>query len=252
MTVLAEQVETAVELITEAQSIAAFTGAGISTESGLTDFRSPGGLWDRYRIVTYPEFLESHEARVEYWSMRRELIPSLLDARPNPAHVALAELEQAGKLSAVISQNIDGLHQDAGCHKVIELHGTNRSAACLSCGNQWLIEEIQLRLEAGDLDPHCDSCSGLIKPETVSFGQNMPADAMNEAYQIAENCELMLMIGSSLQVQPAASVPLAACQSGARLIFINRTETEYDELADLLVRSSAGDFMLAVTELLAI
>ncbi len=238
-----DQLASAAELVAGAEKILAFTGAGISTESGLADFRSPGGLWERYRIVTYPEFLQSHEARVEYWSMRRELIPTLMAAQPNPAHEALAELEQLGKLAAVITQNIDGLHQDAGCRRVIELHGTNRSAACLSCGQQWPIEEIQLRLEGGDLDPHCDRCDGLIKPETVSFGQSMPAAALNEAFALAEETDLLLMIGSSLEVQPAASIPLSAYQAGASLIFINRTPTDYDELADLLVRGSAGEFM---------
>jgi len=245
MSSVAAIIEQAARLIGEAREIVAFTGAGISTESGLTDFRSPGGLWDRYRIVTYPEFLQSHEARIEYWSMRRELIPSLLEAAPNPAHQVLAELERCGKLQAVITQNIDGLHQEAGSRKVIELHGTNRSAACLSCGKSWPIEEIQWLLEGGNLDPHCDVCDGLIKPETVSFGQSMPADALETAFQLAESCDLLLMIGSSLEVQPAASVPLAACQAGAKLIFINRTETPYDELAELVVRDSAGDFMAA-------
>lgn len=233
----------AATLLETAEKVSAFTGAGISTESGLSDFRSPGGLWDRYRIVTYPEFLASHEARIEYWSMRRELIPTLLNARPNPAHEALAELERSGKLTGVITQNIDGLHQDAGCNNVIELHGTNRSAACLNCNRQWLIEDIQLRLEGGDLDPHCPDCEGLIKPETVSFGQSMPADAMDAAYALAEESDLMLMIGSSLEVQPAASIPLFASQNGAQLIFINRTETQFDELAEIISRESAGEFM---------
>jgi NAD-dependent deacetylase len=244
----AELVQAAAEMIAEASTIVAFSGAGISTESGLADFRSPGGLWDRYRVVTYPEFLSSDSARLEYWSMRRELIPTLLAADPNPAHTALAELEQRGKLIAVVTQNIDGLHQDAGSSRVLELHGTNRSASCLSCGKQWQIEEIQLRLDGDDLDPHCDRCDGLIKPDTISFGQSMPADIMDEAYQLAESADLMLMIGSSLAVQPAASVPLVAYQTGAKLIFINQTETEYDELAELVVHSGAGDFLTQVVE----
>ncbi len=238
----------AARLVRQAKRILALTGAGISTESGLADFRSPGGLWERFRIVTYPEFLESHEARVEYWSMRRELIPDLLAARPNPAHLGLAELEASGKLTAVVTQNIDGLHQDAGSRNVIELHGSNRTAACLSCGKQWLIEEIQLQLEGGDLNPQCDVCAGLIKPETVSFGQNLPAEALNAAFELAEQCDLVLMIGSSLEVQPAATLPLTAYQAGAKLIFINRTETAYDELAEVLVRDSAGEFMQRLLE----
>ncbi len=248
MAVIREQIDTAVKLIRSAETCAAFSGAGISTESGLADFRSPGGLWDRYRIVTHPEFLRSKEARLEYWRMRRELIPAILNARPNRAHEVLAELEQSGKLHGVITQNIDGLHQAAGSKNVMELHGTNRTASCLSCGKQWPIEDIQQLLETGDLDPHCDLCDGLINPDTVSFGQSMPEDVMNAAFQAAQNCDLLLMIGSSLEVQPAASVPIAAYQNGAKLIFINKTETASDDLAELLVRGSAGDFMAAVME----
>lgn len=180
--------------------------------------------------------------------MRRELIPTLLEARPNPAHEGLAELERIGKLAGVITQNIDGLHQEAGNRNVIELHGTNRSAACLNCGRQWPIEVIQLRLEAGDLDPHCPDCEGLIKPETVSFGQSMPAAAMDAAYALAEASDLMLMIGSSLEVHPAAAIPPFAVENGARLIFINRTETPYDELAQIVCRESAADFMTLLVE----
>lgn len=246
MSILEKQVSTATRLIANAQNIVAFTGAGISTESGLADFRSPGGLWDRYRIITHPEFLRSKSARNEYWSMRRELIPMILNARPNPGHMALVTLEAWGKLSTVITQNIDGLHQDAGSKNVIELHGTNRTASCLSCGKQWQIEPIQTRLEEGDLDPHCDECDGLIDPDTISFGQSMPEEAMNRAYTAAANCDLMLMIGSSLEVHPAASIPTIAHQNGAPLIFLNKTATQFDTIAELLVRSGIGDFMTAV------
>jgi NAD-dependent deacetylase len=243
-----KQISVASQLIDNAKNIVAFTGAGISTESGLSDFRSPGGLWDRYRIITHPEFLSSKEARNEYWAMRRELIPMILAAKPNPGHKAIARLEEEGKLSAVITQNIDGLHQEAGSKNVIEVHGTNRTASCLSCAKQWKIEEIQLRLESGDLDPHCDVCDGLIDPDTVSFGQSMPEGAMNQAYTVARTCDLMLMIGSSLEVQPAASIPFIAHQNGARLIFLNKTKTQYDDIAELLVRSGIGDFMQHVSK----
>ena len=231
------------ELIKQSSRIVAFSGAGISTESGLADFRSKGGLWDRYRIVTYQEFLASHENRVEYWSMRRELIPGLLKARPNAAHLALAQLEGEGRLHTVITQNIDGLHQAAGNTNVIELHGTNMTASCLSCARQWPIAEIQLRLEDDNLDPLCHSCEGLIKPDTVSFGQSMPVEAMERAYQAASSCDLLLMIGSSLEVQPANQFPLIAHQTGAKLIFINKTPTAYDHLAEFCFNDSAGEIM---------
>ena len=241
-----QQQKQAAELIGAAKQIVAFTGAGISTESGLSDFRSAGGLWDRYRIVTYQEFVASHEARIEYWSMRRELIPEILAARPNAAHRALAELQQKGKLRSIITQNIDGLHQRAGNDDVIELHGTNLTASCLDCRKSWSIEEIQLRLETGDLDPACDRCSGAIKPDTISFGQSMPQKEMNRADDLVRGCDLLLMIGSSLEVQPAASLPLTAGQGGAKLIFINRTETPYDDKAHLIFREGCGEVMLGI------
>lgn len=242
------RIQEARELVKAAKRIVAFSGAGASTESGLSDFRSKGGLWERYRTVTYQEFLADHDSRVEYWSMRRELIPGLLNAQPNKAHHALARLEEAGKLRCVITQNIDGLHQAAGNSKVIELHGTNMSASCLTCGKQWPIIEIQQRLEADDLDPHCDGCDGLIKPDTVSFGQSMPAREMELAYQAAASCDLLIMIGSSLEVQPANQFPAIAHQAGANLIFINKTPTPYDHIASVSFTESAGQVMKLLTE----
>jgi len=235
-------------LLQHSSRIVAFSGAGISTESGLADFRSSGGLWERYRIVTYQEFLASAENRRSYWAMRRELIPELLAARPNPAHQALAKLEASGGLKHVITQNIDGLHQAAGNSDVIELHGTNMTASCLSCSQQWPIAEIQARLETGDLDPHCPHCQGLIKPDTVSFGQPMPDAAMERASRAAGSCDLFLMIGSSLEVQPANQFPLVAHQAGAHLIFINRTPTPYDHLAEIRFNASAGDVLTLLTD----
>jgi NAD-dependent deacetylase len=238
-----EKISSAVELFREAKWISAFTGAGISTESGISDFRSKGGVWDRYRIVTYQEFLSSHDARVEYWQMKKELFNEMKDAVPNKAHMALAELEKMKKLQCLITQNIDGLHQDAGSSHIIELHGTNRKAVCLSCGKIWPIEDIQDLLEKGERDPSCDVCSGFIKPATVSFGQSMPEQEMIRAFDCAERSELLLMIGSSLQVEPAASIPREAHRTGAKLIYINRTPTPSDNLADILFQEDAGDVM---------
>lgn len=248
MSLYQEKIKHAGNLLQNSARIVAFSGAGVSTESGLSDFRSKGGLWDRYRIVTFQEFLSSHENRVEYWSMRRELIPSLLNATPNPAHHALAKLETEGRLHCTITQNIDGLHQAAGSSNVIELHGTNMTASCLSCSQQWPIADIQDRLETGDLDPHCTECGGMIKPDTVSFGQSMPIKEMEQAYQAAAGCDLFLMIGSSLEVQPANQFPLIAHQAGASLIFINRTVTPYDHLATVSFTESAGETMQALVE----
>lgn len=246
-----ERLETTAALLRQARTVVAFTGAGISTESGLIDFRSPGGLWERYRIVTFQEFLDSEAARAEYWRMRRELIPALIAARPNAAHGALAELQRLGKLQAVITQNIDGLHQAAGSTEVIELHGTNLRASCLSCGRSWPIAAVQARLEAGEAVPRCADCGGLIKPDTVSFGQNLPEPALAEAFAWAQRSELLLVVGSSLEVQPAAKVPLAAAAAGSRLVFINRTATPYDQLATACFTEDAGRVLSDLVRCLA-
>lgn len=236
----------AVELLKGSGRVTAFTGAGISTESGLSDFRSPGGVWDRYRVVTYDEFISEREKRIEYWRMKNELFQEMRGAHPNRAHTALAEMEKMGKLTCLITQNIDGLHQDAGSTNVIELHGTNRKALCLTCGKIWPIEDIQERLQEQGFHPLCDKCMGFIKPATISFGQAMPQQEMMKAYTCAHQCELFLMIGSSLQVEPAASIPGTAHRAGARLIYINRTETPSDHLAEVVFRENAGEVLTSI------
>jgi NAD-dependent deacetylase len=240
------RVAQAADLVKGATRLVAFTGAGISTDSGISDFRSPGGVWDRYRIVTFQEFLSSREARVEYWSMKRDLFREMKHAVPNRAHRALADLERAGRLRCLITQNIDGLHQDGGSREVIELHGTNRKAHCLKCGKTWPIEEIQALLEAGNLDPACDACGSLVKPATISFGQSMPEGELMRASRFAAGSDVLLMIGSSLQVEPAASIPREAHRAGAKLIFINRTETPWDHLATVVFREGAGEVLEAI------
>jgi NAD-dependent deacetylase len=236
-------------VLESATNIVVFTGAGISTQSGISDFRSPGGVWDRYRIVTYQEFLSDEVKRKGYWRMKSELFKEMHGARPNPAHFALSALEQAGKLSCLITQNIDGLHQDAGNSQqcVIELHGTNRTAGCQGCGKLWGIDEVQARLEAEDFDPKCDECGGLIKPSTVSFGQSMPPHKMTRAFECVSRADVFVMIGSSLEVQPAASMVPAAREAGAKIIFVNRTQTPFDQLADLMFHEDAADVMAELT-----
>lgn len=238
------------QLIEKARRIVAFTGAGISTESGLSDFRSPGGVWDRYRVVTYPEFVSSREARQEYWRMKSEFYQELLHARPNPAHRALARLEFTGRVERLITQNIDGLHQVAGSSDdlVIELHGTNRRATCIGCGRLWAIADIQARLEVEDYDPSCEKCGNPIKPATVSFGQAMPEEPTYLAFQAARRCDLILVVGSSLQVEPAASIPAVAHGSGAELIIINRTATPQDHKATLIFRETASEVLDILVE----
>ncbi len=243
-----ERVNHAAKLVNEAKWITAFTGAGISTGSGISDFRSKGGVWDRYRIVTYQEFIKSNEARVEYWHMKHELFAELKDAQPNKAHEALAELEKSGKLKCLVTQNIDGLHQDAGNSNVIELHGTNRKAVCLDCGKLWPIADVHARIKEAQFEPRCDECNGYIKPATVSFGQSMPEQEMMMAHHCALKCDLFIMIGSSLQVEPAASIPGEAHRRGAKLIYINRTETPTDQLAEILFKEDAVEVMSAIME----
>jgi NAD-dependent deacetylase len=243
-----ERIVHAVKLFKASHNATVFTGAGISTESGISDFRSPGGVWDRYRIVTYQEFISSHDARVNYWRMKSDLFHEMKDAKPNKAHRALAQLEKMGKLHCLITQNIDGLHQDAGNSRVIELHGTNRKAVCLHCGKVWPIEDIHVRLEASGFEPLCDECNGFIKPATVSFGQAMPEEEMVKAYACASQCDLFFMVGSSLQVEPAASIPGEARRAGAMLIYINRTGTPSDHLAEILFRENAGEVLSAIVE----
>lgn len=234
------------KFILEASRAVAFTGAGISTESGIPDFRSPGGVWSRYQPVLYQDFLASEEARRQYWKMKKEGYWEMRRAKPNRGHEALAALESAGKLVAVITQNIDGLHQDAGSRRVLELHGTGRHCVCVECNARYDPDAIQERLEAGEEIPLCEKCGGPLKSGTVSFGQPMPLDVMSEALDLCMSTDLILAIGSSLVVEPAASLPLEARFRGARLVIINKTETPLDRIADVVVRKPIGEMLTRV------
>jgi len=228
-----------------------FTGAGISTESGIPDFRSLGGIWDRFRPVYYDEFMSSMDARIEYWCQKSALYHDLIKARPNPAHMAIARLHEMGRLESVITQNIDGLHQESGLpdDKVVELHGNNRRVRCMSCGRVSSIHEAHRRVEAGDLAPEC-ACGGYLKPDTVSFGQAMPADEVERAIRLSRDCESFIVVGSTLLVQPAALMPVYAKESGAFLAMVNLTETPCDEMCDVLIRAKAGLVLPKIVELL--
>jgi len=244
-----DDIEKMARLLTDPRHAVAFTGAGISTESGIADFRSPGGIWSRYSPVMYQDFLQSEEARRQYWKMKKEGYQELRAAKPNDGHRALARLESEGKLVAVITQNIDGLHQDAGSRRVLELHGTNRFALCLKCDAHVDVDEIQAILESGVEIPLCTSCGGLLKMATISFGQSLPPDVLREAFDMAAVSDLVLALGSSLVVEPAASIPLQAKNNGAKLVIINNTETPLDSLADIVIRQSIGATMSQVLEL---
>jgi len=228
--------------IAASANIVGFTGAGISTESGIPDFRSPGGVWARNRMIEFDEFVRSREARVEAWRQRVEMWPSMRDAQPNAGHRAFVELERRGKLRAMITQNIDGLHQRAGQSPevVIELHGTNLWAACLRCGKRIPMDEAIRRVEGSDAAPECAECGGPLKAATVSFGQAMPERELARAVAASRACEVFLAVGSSLVVHPAATLPALAKQAGARLIVVNRTPTPLDEVAELVVNQEIG------------
>ncbi|MFQ5430009.1 MAG: NAD-dependent deacetylase [Phycisphaerae bacterium] len=228
----------------------AFTGAGISTESGIPDFRSPGGVWSRHRPVMYQDFLADPAERCRYWQIRKESIPGFLAARPNAGHLALAKLEAQGRLRAVITQNIDELHQRAGSRRVLEIHGTAMRVHCLACDKRWTCEQIQARLDAGEEEITCDACGGLVKSMTVSFGQELPADVWQESMQLCRSCDVFLALGSSLVVYPAAQLPEAARQHGAKLIIINRDPTPMDESADLVIHASIGETLGAAMQAL--
>jgi len=225
----------------------ALTGAGLSTESGIPDFRSPGGVWERFRPIEYGDFVRSAAARREHWAYKLATVPVMLRAEPNAGHRALARLERAGRLQAVVTQNIDGLHQAAGSATVLELHGTNRAAVCLQCERREPIEPVLARVEGGDHEPRC-GCGGILKPATVSFGQSLPRDVLEESIRLAEGCDCLLAIGSSLQVQPAASLVEIAKHAGATVLILTRSATPYDALADARLDGALGETLPALVD----
>ncbi|MFN8665413.1 MAG: Sir2 family NAD-dependent protein deacetylase [Thermomicrobiales bacterium] len=244
-------VDDLIALARPARNIVAFTGAGISTESGIPDYRGPGGVWEKNTPPTIGDFRENPETRAAYWRDRKERYPSLRDTMPNLGHLALARLQDAGLLSSVITQNIDGLHQKSGVDpdRVIELHGTAHRVRCIDCGSTWPAAEIQRRLEDEPL-PACEVCGGRLRGATILFGEALPQDALQAAVIAARDADLMLVIGSSLIVQPAARLPEIAVASGSRLAIINNEATPLDHLADVLVRGGAGMALGALADAL--
>ncbi len=234
----------AADILDNAQKILIFSGAGLSTESGIPDFRSPGGVWDKYdpSDFYFQKILSDEKAREKYWEMSREFYGTMKDAQPNRAHISIRVLEEMGKLLAIVTQNIDHLHHKAGNspEKIIEIHGTAFSVSCLSCGKKYDREEIERRLDSGTKVPYCDDCSGILKPDTISFGQAMPEDKMARAISHANECDLCIVLGSSLVVYPAASVPVQAVRSGTKMIIINRDQTPLDSEADLVIHDSVS------------
>ena len=231
------------KLVDDASCVVPFTGAGISTECGIPDFRSPGGLWSRNRPISFEDFVASQEARDESWRRRFAMEEYFAAARPGRGHLALATLHRTGKVPAVITQNIDNLHQESGFspENVVELHGNTTYAACLDCGARYELRWVKDRFAAGaNCAPSC-GCGGHIKTATISFGQAMPQDAMRRAEELSLSCDMFVAIGSSLVVYPAAGFPALAKENGAALVIINREPTDFDEFADLVIRHDIGE-----------
>jgi len=230
------------DLVNESNRIVAFTGAGISAESGISTFRGAGGLWSKYDPNIYASIDVFLKDSTYYWNFfRDERYPVLQKAKPNKAHYALVELEKQEKIYRVITQNIDGLHQQAGSSNVIELHGTSRTVSCLRCGKKYSIDEAYKILEK-ELPPPC-SCGGRLKPDTVLFGEPLPQHALGEAELAARNCDLFLVLGSSLVVYPAANLPEMAKREGAKLVIINIDPTPLDDIADIVIHDRASKIL---------
>jgi NAD-dependent deacetylase len=243
-----DEIEQAARLLKEAKQVCALTGAGISVESGIPDFRSPDGLWARYDPIVYASLESFIRTPERFYEMARELNPTLENARPNPSHLALVELEKLGKCSAVITQNIDYLHQRAGSSEVLEVHGTYSSGHCLKCKRKYTLQEIIRLSEDNTRVPLCEDCEGVIKPDVVFFGESLDAEILGRASTIASTCDLMLVIGCSLEVYPAASLPIYTKRNQGKLIFFNTTRTIHDQLADIVCIGRAGDAIPALVE----
>jgi len=238
-------VERLAELVERAGVVVPFTGAGISTECGIPDFRSPGGLWTKHAPIPFDQFLTSQDARDESWRRRFAMDETLSKARPGRGHRAIASLYRAGKVPGVITQNIDNLHQASGIRPadVCELHGNTSYAACLDCGKRYELKWVKDSFEQSGRAPECVECDGYIKTATVAFGQSMPPAAMQHAEELALSADLILAIGSSLVVWPAAGFPLMAKRNGAKLVILNREPTDFDDVADLVVQHDIGDVL---------
>jgi NAD-dependent deacetylase len=230
-----------VQKIIAADQVVFFTGAGISTESGIPDYRSQGGIWDKFKPIYFDEFMTQKNARVRYWDQRLDMEKSLKHASPNKGHKSLARLHEMGFLSSLITQNIDGLHQESGIpeNKIIELHGNTRRVRCMDCKTLISWEETMIMINRGERAPECE-CGGYYKPDTISFGQSMPEKETKKAAMISAKSDLFVVVGSTLLVQPAAMMPEYARNAGAFLVIINLSHTPYDSVCDVLIQDKAG------------
>lgn len=247
-----KDIATVVDWIRQSKAVTGFTGAGISTGSGIPDFRSPDGVWARNRTIMFDEFLANREDRVEYWRQKVESWPAIRDARPNDGHRFFAGLAADGLLLGLITQNIDGLHEKSGLNpkKIVRLHGWMHEAVCLSCGLAISMDEACERVKKGETALLCESCGGLLKPATISFGQRLRETDLQRAAALSAKCDLFIAVGSSLVVQPAAGFPAIAGEHGARLVIVNKTATPLDTLADAVIRDDISAVLGAISGLL--
>ncbi len=239
--------------VRKSEALVFFTGAGISTESGVPDFRSPGGVWTKYQPVLFQDFLASEAARVQHWQLKKATYELFKTVQPNIGHQAICQFEQRGQLLGLIPQNIDGLHKLAGTSesRLVELHGTDRRVACLRCGKVFQPADVYESWHDGLPTPQCDACGGFLKSANVSFGQSMPVEAMQRAQRWSEQADIFIVIGSSLQVQPAAGFPVIAKRSGALLAIVNRDPTPLDDYADFIHNGAIGEFFTQLRTLLS-
>ncbi len=235
-------------MIASSKNMVVFTGAGISTESGIPDFRSPGGIWTKYQPIDFKDFISSEEMRRESWRRKFASDSVMKQAEPNKGHLAVAKLVERGKVTHVITQNVDGLHQRSGVpdEQIIELHGNATYASCLDCGKRYELADIHDLFGNNETLPICDQCSGIVKTATISFGQAMPVSEMQAAEEATLACDLFVAIGSSLVVYPAAGFPNLAKRNGAHLVILNREETPLDGVADLVLHSEIGPTLSTV------
>ncbi len=245
---LSEKIVGAKRLVSKAKRITAFTGAGISVDSGIPDFRSEGGLWERFDPHEYATIESFMQNPTKFWTMGRELVETILKAKPNSAHKSLAKLESDGKLIGIITQNIDNLHQAAGNKKVVELHGNYLRAYCIKCKVEYVGDAIHQRVASGIIPPKCEKCGGVLKSEAILFGEPLPERAMAEAVELCRSTDLMLVIGTSLSVYPAAYLPQLAKNSGSQVVLVNLEGINRDSVADIVLRGRASEILPKIVD----
>jgi len=246
---ITEKINRVVRKILAANQVVLFTGAGISTESGIPDYRSQGGIWDKFQPIYFDDFMARKKARIHYWNQRMDMEKGLKHATPNKGHTSIARLHEMGCLTSLITQNIDGLHQESGIpsDKIIELHGNTRRVRCMGCNRLISWEETMVMINAGVKAPEC-TCGGYYKPDTISFGQAMPERETRKAAMLSARADVFIVVGSTLLVQPAALMPEYARNAGAFLVIINLSETPFDSLCHVLIRDKAGIILEQITQ----